>query len=388
MKTTLLTFAIALATLSTSSFALAEEVTLPVISRPNLLLEGIQTSLSDAQVKELLPWAKNSKVTLSELLEDVHDLSINDKIQHLNDGVIDVVSQSTPTSELFMRYILNRSLVLLETLKNETDERSVGVSDVKLRILTASIKMAIKYQDKDTRMLSNKSKMTFASFGVNYFNFLLDLNKSIFDASAQYKIHQISLEWLAWDLYRDLDSNSYAAQIVKIHKFVKALPKGSLTDTQSMVYIRKMRDLQEKLNVSEIIKKIEDKSSGRELKVSERVLTLNRATGFLREAIIYANVSDSAVGNEEQGSNTYYCLKYTDTSKAERILGYDNYIKRTDILMATGCGDKFCVGEEVRENKSRDIFRIIGIDSNGDYALRSGSREMQGLQDKDLEKIK
>lgn len=149
-----------------------------------------------------------------------------------------------------------------------------------------------------------------------------------------------------------------------------------------------MRDLQEKLSIADIIRKIEDKSSGRELKNGERVLVMGRSTGFLRSAIIYANVSDSVPGATKEDNNSHYCVKFTNPNEGERFMAYDNYVKRSDILMAFGCGERFCVGEKITERKSGDVFTIIGIDANGDYAIRSGEREMMGLMDKDLQKTK
>lgn len=155
----------------------AEEVILPKMSKPAYLEEGTQRVLTQEQINELLPWAKNSKITLTDLLDEIKDLPMDQKIAHLNQGIQSVVAEGRSTSELFMRYILNRGLVLEETIKNETEDRAVGVADVKLRILVKSMQMALM------------------------------------------------LEWLAWDLYRDLDNKTYAVKITKIGNFLKTLPK-------------------------------------------------------------------------------------------------------------------------------------------------------------------
>ncbi|MBY0413481.1 MAG: hypothetical protein K2Q18_04920 [Bdellovibrionales bacterium] len=370
------------------NFVKADEITVPVISKPALLDEGTQRTLSDAQINELLPWAKTSKSTLIDLLDDLKDMTtVNEKINYLTMGITGVVSQSTPTSELFMRYILNRAVALQKTLNKEVDENSVGVNDTKLRILVSSVKMAIRYYNVDTRMLNNKSRISFAAFGANYYFYLLEMNKSIFDASAQLEIHKIILEWLAWDLYRDQNNKAYAPQIVKINSFLNNLPSDINTDSKAVFYIRKMRDLEEKLNISEIVQKITDNSPARELKVGERVISMNRATGFFRASTIYANVSSSAP-DSDSNNNTHYCLKFTDAGAGERFMAYENFVKRNDILLASGCGERFCVGEEVIDMKTRNRFSIVGIDINGDYAIKSSNNEILGLQDKDLEKIK
>jgi hypothetical protein len=389
MKMKLSNIAIMTATFCMMTFASADEVILPVISKPALLEEGTQRTLTQAQINELLPWAKTSKLDLVDLLEDIKDMSMKDKIDHLTKGINGVVADSRPTSELFMRYILNRALVLQETLKKETDENAVGINDAKLRILLSSVKMALKYHDVDTKMLNNNSSMTFASFGANYFFFLQDLNKSIFDASAQFEFNKITLEWLSWDLYRDLENKSYASQIVKIHKFLKDLPSEKGRDTQALIHVRKMRDLQEKLNISALIKQITDKSPARELKVGERILVKNSATGFLRDAIVYANVSADVPNHDPENNNSHYCVKFTNPNEGESFMAYENFVKRSEILLASGCGDKFCVGQEVVELKSRDRFTVAGVTVNGDYAIRApGKREMLGMQDRELGKVR
>lgn len=365
----------------------AQEMDLPIIARPTLLEEGTKRTLTKNEINELLPWAKTSKTSLLDLLEDVKDMSIKDKINHLSAGINTVVSTSNPTSELFMRYILNRALVLQETLKKETSESMVGIADTKLRILMSSIQMAIKYYDIDVKMLNDNGKMTFAAFGANYFEFLVDLNKSIFDASAHLEFHKIILEWLSWDLYRDVENKAYTAQIIKIHTFLTAMPSDKLSDSQSLVYSRKMRDLEEKLNMGVLTQKIKDKSPARELNISERVYIKSRVTGLLREATVYANVSKDVPGNDSD-NNTHYCLKFTNPSASERFMAYENFVKRSDIILASGCGDKFCAGEVVIEKKSRDSFSILGVDVNGDYAIRSSKTEMIGMMDGELAKAK
>lgn len=391
MKTKFLNMAVILSTIVMSVYTQvsADEIIIPVISKPALLDEGTQRTLTDEQVNELLPWTKNSRMALTSFLEDLKEISsTNDKIEFLHNGIKSVVSESTAKSELFMRYVLNRALVLESTIKKETDSSTTGIADVKLRVLLSSVKMAIKYYDIDARMLNNQTSMDFASFGAGYSTFLIDLNKSIFDASAQYSVHKIILEWLAWDLYRDSNNVVYAAQIVEISNFMKTLPTEKLTDSQSLVYIRKMRKVEERLDISSIVEKIQSKSPDRELKVGEKVLIKSKTNGDLRDATIYANVSDSVVENENSNSNSHYSVKYTKPSSQERFSAYENFVARNDLFIASGCGDKFCVGETVVEYKSRDKFTVIGIDVNGDYVIRGSGREMIGMMGRELVKAK
>jgi hypothetical protein len=87
-----------------------------------------------------------------------------------------------------MRYALNRGIVLNTFIQEESDANAVGTSDVQLRVLRSSVVMAIKYYDTDMDILTKKTSAPYVLFGLDYFEFLSELNKSIFDASAQYKI--------------------------------------------------------------------------------------------------------------------------------------------------------------------------------------------------------
>lgn len=252
MKTTnKLTALVLLSALSFSSVIKADEINLPVINKPAVLDEGTQTELTAAQIAELLPWAKDSKIFLIDLLENVQGLSMTDKIERLVEGIKSVVGESAPkNSELLMRYALNRGLVVNDIITREALDTSVGTADAKLRVLRASIQMAIKYYDTDMAILSEKNPAPYVLFGADYFDFLSDLNKSVFDASAQYAIQRTALEWLQWDLYRDLNNASYSPQIVKINSSLKTFPDKRLEDAQSIASIRQMKSVARQLSLN------------------------------------------------------------------------------------------------------------------------------------------
>lgn len=237
----------------------AEDLDLPVINKPDFLNEGVQRVLTEAQITELLPWAKDSKLFLHDLTLNIQGLPISDKIEHLIDGIKQVVGESAPkNSELLMRYVLNRGLVLNEIISHEIDINNVGYSDVKLRVLMSSVNMAIKYYDIDVAELDKLEVRPFAIFASDYFEFLSDLNKSVFDASAQYKIERITMEWLQWDLYRDLNNVKYAPLIVKINNSMKFFPNTKITDRQSIILIRQMKSVLAKIKESDQFVKIDN----------------------------------------------------------------------------------------------------------------------------------
>lgn len=226
----------------------AEDITLPLIQKPEVLEEGVQRTLTAEQIADLLPWAKDSKNFLNDMLDNIQGLSAEDKIDRLIEGIKTVVNESAPkNSELLMRYTLNRALAINEIINRETSKDVVGTADIKIRVLILSVKMAIKYYDIDMQTLTKRTAAPFMTFGLDYFQFLNNINKSIFDASAEYKIQRTSLEWLQWDLYRDLNNAKFAPQIVKINNSLKLLPVSKLSDAQSISYVRQMKKISEQL---------------------------------------------------------------------------------------------------------------------------------------------
>ncbi len=323
MKKTLTVVAV-LATISFSSVMQAEEFTLPVVSRPAILEEGTQRELSRAQIAELLPWAKNSKLFLTDLLENIQPLNTADKIESLVSGISSTVGESAPKhSELLMRYALNRGLVLNEILSKEMDPEAVGTQDAKLRVLKASIHLALKYYETDLAVMSAKMNAPFVSFGLDYFNFLNEINKSIFDASAQYTIQRTSLEWLQWDLYRDLNNTSYAAQIVKINNGLKTLPTRKLSDSQSISYIRQMKALSSQLKISEVMAKLERDREAAMSDAERQAIRNKREQERLREIEETARLaSERAIESFRKGSPvTLQAISRTD------VVIYNNTIR-------------------------------------------------------------
>lgn len=277
------------ATMGCSQALKAQEITLPVISKPAILDEGTQRELTSAQVAELLPWAKDSKIFLKDLLENVNTLSMTDKVDYLIDGIKNIVGESGPRkSELLMRYALNRGLVLNDILVREIDSNSVGLIDAQLRILRSSILLAISSYDKDMDAMAKKSKTSLADFGLDYFEFLSELNKSIFDASAQFQIQRTTLEFLQWDLYRDLNNTAYAPQIVKINNALRAFQNKNPTDAQAIALIRQMKSLSKQLN---LVKTDGRRVDGSNYKEFETLMAKKALAKTVAEAVSYAKAA-------------------------------------------------------------------------------------------------
>jgi hypothetical protein len=357
-----------IATLSFPLMVKSEEMKLPVISRPAALEEGTQTTLSQAEIAELLPWAKDSKMFLNDLVENIQGLSTADKIERLVDGIKQVVGESAPkNSELLMRYALNRGLVLHDLISKEASDEAVGTADAKIRVLRASIELAIKYYDTDIAILQKKTTAPYVIFGLDYFSFLSELNKSVFDASAQYAIQRTALEWLQWDLYRDLNNTAYAPQIVKINNSLKTFQNKKLTDAQSIASIRQMKAIAQQLRVEEVLKKIAlDRQLAEAKSAAERAEILRKQQEEADRLALEKQRHDAISKTNDPsalvisaGDRIVDSRNFVGTVKAvfangqlSVVFDWDGYsaTETRDIKTVSksvGCYERFCVGDKV-----------------------------------------
>ena len=244
-------FIIGILNLSVASANMGEgvQVELPVdlIKVQAVLDEGTQVELSEAQVEEMLPWAQNSKVFLEDLLERVRTLPLSDKFDQTVSGIKNTVLSSAPkNTELLMRYVLNRSLKVVEVIDEQIgSEKNTSTLNVQFNILKDSIELAIKYYKNDLSFLTNQIKsdslVSFSAFGINYSQFLYQYTKLVFDASAQYQLMRMTLGFLQWDLYRDQNNNLYAPVIMTINHELSNNPKD--LDVSDQEYLKRVRNM-------------------------------------------------------------------------------------------------------------------------------------------------
>lgn len=345
-KTLTLTL-VTIASITFSSTIKADNVMLPVISKPAVLSEGTQRVLTDTQVAELLPWSKDTIQFLKDLLESSQVFPASQRVEHLVQGIKTVVAESASIkSELFMRYVLNRGLIINEILNNEIEDDNVGLTDVKLKVLISSIQMAFKYSESDFA----KNKIEFSTFGLEYYWFLTDMNKSVFDASAQYAIQKTSFEWFQWDLYRNLNNSSYAPEIVKINNLLKSLPTKNVSDSLSLLYIRQMKTVAKQLGIN--TKKFLTRAKFQTSKATVRnTISVGDNVGDgAAPGWILTVVSIDASGNYVVDS----------PSLARHV------VPSNRIIFQEGCGERFCVGDTAFLNGV--IVEIKGIYLDGTYS--------------------
>jgi hypothetical protein len=314
----------------------ADEVTLPVVSRPSALQEGIQRDLTEVEIAELLPWARDSRTSLAELLSGEELYSHQENLDRLITGVRAVLKDnSSKNAELLMRYILSRGLAINTILDKEMANTSVGSADVKLRVMKTTIQMAVSYYDMDEALLVKKTKQQLAIFGLEYYEFLTTLNKSIFDASAQYQIQKTALEWFLWDLYRDLNNTKYAPLIIKINSGLKLYPAKTVNDTDAVESIRKMKKMALKFDIN--IRGAKKKA----LEPFARTFSVDDQVLYEWNDVADEMVTVVDVYTQGQYSNTmgYYKIKF----KNGKI---KDFVPRSSLAATKGC-TSLCAGDKI-----------------------------------------
>jgi hypothetical protein len=270
MKTLLITLML----INQSAFAQA----LPPINPPSGLDEGTETRLSEAQVVELIPWANRSNDKLRQMIRDVSKLRNLNQIKYtLLNGIKNLVLTQTPErTELQMRYVLNRSLKVLEQIEKYASPTTPGILDLEVRILRLSALMAIEYYKDDMKYITGQNKVVpvvtggpivkgapavsdvtpplpkeapdtlvalpFGKFAVEYSDFLMRFNESVFNAKAQYAIGILALGLFQWDLYRDDQKKLlYAPAITKVYEFLRS--KSEAPIAMDLVNVQEMRQI-------------------------------------------------------------------------------------------------------------------------------------------------
>ena len=240
-KVLIFLFTINFSFLSFGTDKVLEEIPLDFLDNQRMAqLEGVERILSPDQIKEILPWAENSQIYLEELLDEVQGLSKSEKESQLLFGIKSTILSSKPkNTELLMRYVLSRGIRLHEMLLKETNKKVAGSQDTRIRILEQSAYKALHYYESDLHLLQGKGgiseTISFAYFGKEYAQFILEIAKSVFDASAEYGMIKLSLEFLQWDLYRDLERKVYAPQIRKIYTTLNSLSADGGFSDQKLI---------------------------------------------------------------------------------------------------------------------------------------------------------
>ena len=148
---------------------------------------------------------------------------------------------------MFMRFALNRSMLLVQELTKEADMRDNGILENALDIQVKSIRLALSVAESDLSYQrrvaegNDSVKLEYAKFGLMFAGSMLQAINSVFDASAQYRLLYKTLEIVNWDLSRDDGALEYADLIFDIYNSLTNMDENpSQDDLSSLFAIRRL----------------------------------------------------------------------------------------------------------------------------------------------------
>ncbi len=243
----------------------SDPIPVPTAVAPAMVreVEGLETKLSDEAIEETVLWSNNREKELKELVEDVSSsiqppTVIREKMIRVMDRI--VKGSGTLRPETLMRFMLNRGLRVSELIGSESDPALPSVIDEQVWVLKRSIDLARKYYQNDIAFLNGRRTgsagdmvtLPYARFGAESAQLLIDVSRSLFDASAQYAVSYLAFELLNYDLYRDLSRDEYAPIRSRLLNYFDSSPRpGALDSDASMViqlqemnrvYVRVVKD--------------------------------------------------------------------------------------------------------------------------------------------------
>jgi hypothetical protein len=224
---------------------------LPIIKAPKYTQESYTLNLSQDEINNLKKWSEDVKSDLKNAISSAAELNGEEKLQYLKNEVEEISKTYKDQSNIFVRYSLNRSLKLVQIIEEQDQSAQNSILDIKIRLLTQSLKTGLEYADFDFSRFTNLGLNTYAQFGIDYFSLVTELAKSVFDASSQFEMYKISLEYLQWDLYRETKNAPYASTIIKINNFLKSTSNASISDKEKIEAIRKLKNFISQLEVKQ-----------------------------------------------------------------------------------------------------------------------------------------
>lgn len=228
---------------------------LPQVSAPRELVEadsefreGTVTKLTAKDVERFIPWAQNAENILTKALEDSNNMGLPDRVTYLQQKIQSVVrSSGTKSYQTLMRFSLNRGLLLIKELLNETVPTQPGVYENAVDIMDNTIKIALKFYQSDLTFQNSIQDgaqtvvYSQADFGINFFNAVYKSVISVADASAQFRLLYKAYEMLNWDLARDENALEYSEEIERIFYVINPMDEHSSQD--DTFNIKRVREL-------------------------------------------------------------------------------------------------------------------------------------------------
>ena len=244
------------ALLLTLSFSAIADISVPEISAPAELVsgefaEGTLTRLTDAEVAEFLPWAQNAQNQLNRAMKQAQSIPLRDRLAHIERAVRSVVSRSEGRQyQMFMRYALNRGLLLVDELEKNSDMDEIGAQESALDILQRSIQIGLSFYESDLNFQrraqsgNTTTVLENARFASAFMQGMYPGVLNVLDATAQYRLLYKLVEMVNWDLSRDAQAQRYAEVIVEAHEMTVDIPEIPLNDDKANLrLIRRLNSL-------------------------------------------------------------------------------------------------------------------------------------------------
>lgn len=129
-----------------------DSISLPDVRAPRELVEadsefveGTITRLNKKDVEQFLPWAQNAQNVLNKALIDISSMPVDEQVRYLEVVIKSVVRNSgSKNYQLFMRFSLNRGLLLVKELLNEVSIKDPSILENALDIQIKSIRVALR----------------------------------------------------------------------------------------------------------------------------------------------------------------------------------------------------------------------------------------------------
>ncbi|MFO0004967.1 MAG: hypothetical protein ACK559_27940, partial [bacterium] len=192
---------------------------------------------SDAEVAEFLPWAQNAQNQLNRAMKQAQSIPLRERLPHIERAVRSVVSRSEGRQyQMFMRYALNRGLLLVDELEKNSDMDEIGAQESALDLLQRSIQIGLSFYESDLNFQrraqagDTATVLENARFATAFMQGMYPGVVNVLDATAQYRLLYKLVEMVNWDLSRDADAAKYAETIVEAHEMTVDLPEQALNN--------------------------------------------------------------------------------------------------------------------------------------------------------------
>jgi hypothetical protein len=333
-----------------------DSISLPDVRAPRELVEadsefveGTITRLNKKDVEQFLPWAQNAQNVLNKALIDISSMPVDEQVRYLEVVIKSVVRNSgSKNYQLFMRFSLNRGLLLVKELLNEASIKDPSILENALDIQIKSIRIALAFYESDLDYQKRVSQghetvsLNYAKFGATFYTTMNSALLSVLDASAQYRLVYKIYEMLNWDLSRDANAVDNADQIVEIYNTLEMLNETpAASDSENIKNLRRLYLL-------------ESSSDGIKLTIGSRFRMPE-----VGERIYYEGSAGSVLAIYENGKVLVHAIyNYTvDPSKLARTQGC-SYLST-----------KFCVDTNVYYEGTEGI--VLGIFEDGRVLIKA-----------------